>query len=137
MFVYEKLIKNNKYILLSTCACSFVHFGHGILSYYLFSFLDGENGLTELLDERVDKTINKIVRRYKRNDEYHDWNQPHSNRNEKQIQNSISGGAGLFATLVSALVFEVAENSEMVIDTFRKNSGAFDQQNLMWLLMFE
>ena len=114
-----------------------MHFGHGILSYYLFSFLDGETGLNELLDERIDTTINKIVQRYKRNDVYHDWNQPHSNRNEKQIQNSMSGGAGLFATLVSALVFEVVENSEMVIDTFRKNSGAFDQQNIMWHLMFE
>ena len=106
--------------------CSFVHFGHGILSYYLFGFLDGENAATELINDRVDRIIDDIAQRYKRSDEYHDWNQPYSNKNEKQVENVISGGAGLFATLVSALAFEVVENSEAVIDTFRKNSGTFN-----------
>ena len=109
----------------------------GCLIGYFICTLTKKEGIPRENKPIINYSINKIVRRYKRNDEYHDWNQPHSNRNEKQVQNSISGGAGLFATLVSALVFEVVENSEMVIDTFRKNSGTFDQQNLMWHLMFE
>ena len=128
----SKLI--NMFCFLYTSS-SFVHFGHGILSYYLFSFLDGENATSELIDNKLDRTIDEIAQRYKRSDEYHDWNQPYSNKNEKQIGNGISGGAGLFVTLVSALVFEVVENSEAVINTFRKNSGAFIQNILMLHLM--
>ena len=110
--------------------CSFVHFGHGILSYYVFSFLDDENDIGDLVVFRQNAekvieraSIEETKKRHKRNDKYQQWKDFDLNRSESGIRSVFTGGAGLFATIVSALAFEVFENSKFVIDIFRKNSG--------------
>ena len=115
----------NNHIILSW---SFVHFGHGILSYYLFSFLDGETGPDELF--QLCDPMNDIVDRIdvkadiiKRNDKHQQSQSVYTNNCKNEIRDVFSGGAGLFTTLVTALVFEVLENSEFLVELFRQNSG--------------
>ena len=111
---------------------SFVHFGHGILSYYIFGFLDDEE---ELPDKRTfaNQHIQRITERiskdkhgiFDKNDKYLSWKTGIFNRNENKTKNieEKDVGSGLFATLLTALAFEVFENSDLVINLFRKNSG--------------
>ena len=100
------------------------------MSYYIFGFLDAENKPDES-NQRIDRIIDGINQntgrnqKYSRNDKYLSWKYPVSNKNELEME-SISpkrAGIGLLATLSSALAFEVFENSELMIDIFRKNSG--------------
>ena len=118
---------------------SFVHFGHGILSYYLFSFLDGETGPDELF--QLCDPMNDIVDRIdvkadiiKRNDKHQQSQSVYTNNCKNEIRDVFSGGAGLFTTLVTALVFEVLENSEFLVELFRQNSGWYLLRNLTGLI---
>ena len=77
---------------------SVVHFGHGILSYYMLHFLDGEE------------------------EPFFIFRKNRFNMKER-IMKPIKSGLGLITTLFLALAFEVAENSPIVIAFFRKNSG--------------
>ena len=77
---------------------SVVHFGHGILSYYMLHFLDGEE------------------------EPFFFFRKNRFNMKER-IMRPIKSGLGLVTTLFLALAFEVAENSPIVIAFFRKNSG--------------
>ena len=120
---------------------SFVHFGHGILSYYLFSFLDGETGPDELF--QLCDPMNDIVDRIdvkadstKRNDKHQQSQGVYTNNCKNEIRDVFSGGAGLFMTLVTALVFEVLENSEFLVELFRQNSGWYLYKNLTCLYLF-
>lgn len=76
---------------------SFVHFDSGILSYYLFGFLD-KDFRTELPDETFESSslTNRIL----------------SDEN-----------LGLLVALYMAMAFENIENSPMVINMFREHSG--------------
>ena len=107
---------------------SFVHFGHGLLSYYMFSFLDDENEVDELFT--FHDSIGNVIEgasigetnfKYNRNDKYQKSENLFLDKNKST--NILSGGAGLFTTIVAALAFEILENSKLVIDMFRKNSG--------------
>ena len=62
---------------------------------------------------------------YSKNDKYLSWKYPKFKKNERKTGHSSKNdiGSGLFATLLSALAFEVFENSDLVISVFRKNSG--------------
>lgn len=62
---------------------------------------------------------------YSKNDKYLSWKYPKFKKNARYTRNGIKHdiGSGLFATLLSALAFEVFENSDLVISVFRKNSG--------------
>ena len=77
---------------------SFVHFGHGILSYYIFGRFDEKRSDDELLID------------------------PFGNINWSKGF-FTDENLGLFITLFSALAFESVENSEAVINRFRENSG--------------
>ena len=82
---------------------SVVHFGHGILSYYMLHFLDGEE------------------------EPFFIFRKNRFNMKER-IMKPIKSGLGLITTLFLALAFEVAENSPIVIAFFRKNSGKVFRQ---------
>ena len=62
---------------------------------------------------------------YSKNDKYLSWKYPKFKKNGRNDRNGSKHdvGSGLFATLLSALAFEVFENSDLVISVFRKNSG--------------
>ena len=67
-----------------------------------------------------------------KNDKYWSWNNNTLNRNVKTNRKDMRKdiGSGLFATLLTALAFEVFENSELVINLFRKNSGNHNRLGL-------
>ena len=113
-----------------------MHFGHGILSYYVFSFLDGEMSLDELIifhPKTTEVKYESVPRRnytpnqsrYRHLDKIQTpktYASTHASRNAPKLEYA-SLGVGLLATLFSALAFEVFENSPLVIYVFRKNSG--------------
>ena len=74
------------------------------------------------ITERISKDKQGV---FNKNDKYLSWKTNIFNKNENKTKN-IEGkdvGSGLFATLLTALAFEVFENSDLVISLFRKNSG--------------
>ena len=78
--------------------------------------------------QRIIEQINQNVYKQEsvsKNDKYWSWNNNTLNRNVKTDRKDTRKdiGSGLFATLLTALAFEVFENSELVINLFRKNSG--------------
>ena len=87
---------------------SVVHFGHGILSYYMLHFLDGEE------------------------EPFFFFRKNRFNMKER-ILRPVKSGLGLITTLFLALAFEVAENSPIVIAFFRKNSGNIFRQKKIFL----
>ena len=105
------------------------------MSYYIFGFLDAENKPDEAIigKQNVERIIERINQntdkehKYSRNDKYLSWKYPAFNKIEPKTENVYREenrvGVGLFLTLISALAFEVFENSELAIDLFRKNSG--------------
>ena len=74
------------------------------------------------ITERISKDKHGI---FDKNDKYLSWKTGIFNRNENKTKNieEKDVGSGLFATLLTALAFEVFENSDLVINLFRKNSG--------------
>ena len=75
-----------------------------------------------------------------KNDKYLSWKYPKFKKNERKTGHSSENdiGSGLFATLLSALAFEVFENSDLVISVFRKNSGQnkfFLSKNFLIILL--
>ena len=80
--------------------------------------LGGQTALNLSMELENDNVFDK-------NDKYLSWKTDIFYRNENKTKN-IEGkdvGSGLFATLLTALAFEVFENSDLVINLFRKNSG--------------
>ena len=79
---------------------SFVHFGHGLLSYYAFGTLDGDH-----------EPISYVKTRF--------------NLKESFVRTYRAGtkGMGMLVTLIFATIFEMMENSELTIQLFRQNSG--------------
>ena len=68
------------------------------------------------ITERISKDKQGV---FNKNDKYLSWKTDIFNKNIEKTD----VGSGLFATLLTALAFEVFENSDLVIDLFRKNSG--------------
>ena len=90
--------------------------------------MDGETGPDELF--QLCDPMNDIVDRIdvkagiiERNDKHQQSQNVYTNNCKNEIRDVFSGGAGLFTTLVTALVFEVLENSEFLVELFRQNSG--------------
>ena len=80
---------------------SFVHVGHGILSYYIFHFLDGEEEPFFFLKKN----------RFNLRDNFDRMIRP------------VKSGLGLITALFFALAFEIIENSPIIISLFRQNTG--------------
>ena len=85
--------------------------------------------------QRIIEQINQNVYKQEsvsKNDKYWSWNNNTLNRNVKTTRKDTGKdiGSGLFATLLTALAFEVFENSELVINLFRKNSGNHNRLGL-------
>ena len=85
--------------------------------------------------QRIIEQINQNVYKQEsgsKNDKYWSWNNNTLNRNVKTNRKDMRKdiGSGLFATLLTALAFEVFENSELVINLFRKNSGNHNRLGL-------
>ena len=79
---------------------SFVHFGHGLLSYYAFGTLDGD-----------EPPISYVKTRYNLKESF------------SKIYRTGSKGIGMLVTLFFATLFEMMENSQLTIQLFRDNSG--------------
>ena len=88
---------------------SFVHFGHGILSFYAFGSLDSEE--KPIYQTKTKTYMESLVR----------------------MIHTTKYNLGLVVTLMHATLFEVMENSVYIIDIFRHNTGdafAFTAKNL-------
>ena len=91
---------------------SFVHFGHGLLSYYAFGTLDGD-----------EPPIQYVKNRYNLK-EYQTAQTALTYRKETK-------GMGMLLTIILAFIFEMFENSQLTIQLFRQNSG---EQKFQYLL---
>lgn len=80
---------------------SFVHFGHGILSYHVFGHLDSFQ--ETIITTSVKTGPNK--------------------KHKSTLAAKTTSTIGLWVTLVYATIAEHIENSQFVIDRFRNNTG--------------